>query len=38
METIITMSFTVIAWALVYAYLITEEKNNKESKELNNFN
>lgn len=31
METIITMLFTIIAWALVYAYLVTQEKNKEES-------
>ena len=30
METIILTSFTLIAWALVYAYLVTQEKNKKE--------
>lgn len=36
METILLTAFTLIAWALVYAYLKTQEKNEKETKELNN--
>jgi len=35
METIILTAFTIIFWALVYAYLVTKEKNKEESKLLN---
>lgn len=33
-ETLLVSAFTIIAWALVYAYLVTEEKNKKESDQL----
>lgn len=33
-QTLLLTAFTIIAWALVYAYLVTEEKNKKESEQL----